>query len=59
MTTGMQHQPEGADDEEVAADALRDALRQCFEPVSGQSVPEDMLLILARAACRQPAAETA
>ncbi len=59
MNRRMQHQPEGADGEEVAAVALRDALQQCFEPVSDQAIPADMLRILARAAATQPAGEDA
>ncbi len=59
MNPTIHHQPEGADSEEVAADALRDALQQCFEPVADQSVPADMLGILARAAAFQPADEDA
>jgi len=59
MNPTIHHQPEGADSEEVAADALRDALQQCFEPVADQSVPADMLNILARAASYQRADEDA
>ncbi len=59
MTPTFHHQPEGADSEEVAADALRDALQQCFEPVADQSIPAEMLDILARAAAPQRAGENA
>lgn len=59
MNPRIHHQPEGADSEEIAADALRDALQQCFEPVSDQSIPEDMMRILARAAARQHVGEDA
>lgn len=46
----IRHQPEDADSEEIAADAVRDALQQCFEGVADQSIPQDMLHLLARAA---------
>jgi hypothetical protein len=59
MSHGIHHQPAGADSEEVATDALRDALQQCFEPVADQAVPANMLAILARAVANLPAGEDA
>lgn len=50
MNPRIRHQPEGADSEEIAADAVRDALHQCFERVADQDIPADMLALLARAA---------
>lgn len=59
MNQWIRHLPDGAEHEEVAAEALRDALQQCFEPVADQAIPADMLRLLARAATRQPAPESA
>lgn len=49
MSPRIIHQPEGEDVEEIAAEAVRDALQHCFEPVTDQVLPDDMLRILARA----------
>lgn len=52
MQTTTNPAPEGVDEGEITAGALRDALQQCFAPVAGQAVPAGMLAILARAAAR-------
>ncbi len=50
MSPRIRHQPEDADSEEIATDAVRDALHQCFEGVADQDIPADMMSLLARAA---------
>lgn len=50
MSPRTRHQPDDADSEEIAADAVRDALQHCFEGIADQSIPEDMLNLLPRAA---------
>lgn len=53
MSPRIIHQPAGEDGEEIAAEAVRDVLQHCFEPVADQVLPDDMLRILARAAAPQ------
>ncbi|MBN9529723.1 MAG: hypothetical protein J0H82_26185 [Alphaproteobacteria bacterium] len=55
MSPRIIYQPQGEDGEEVAAEAVREALQHCFEPVIDQVLPDDMLRILVRAVPPQSA----